>query len=300
MLMHGMNKRRNIKQREKRIAHAVFVAPSVLLYTGVSVLPILLGIYYSLTDWNGITKKYHFIGLKNYVKALTDSRFQRALLFNLKYALILIVCIVTLSTIIALLLNQKIRGQSFFRSLYFFPSVISMLTAGLIFNEIYYRALPRLGENLGIELLQSNILASPNTAVFGILFVHIWQGAAIPTILLLSALKTIPTDIIEAAYIDGATRKQQFRYITVPFILPILSVVLVLVLKDGLMVYDYIMGLTQGGPAGATESITLLLYRQGFEEMKFSYSIAQSIIISIVIMTISFLQISFTNRKKVY
>lgn len=288
------------KDFERDITHLLFVLPSFLLYSILSVFPIVAGIYYSFTNWNGISKKIKFIGLDNYKDIFRDPRFFKAITFNIKYALFLMIFVVTISICLALLLNKNIRCKSFFRAVYFFPAVISMLTAGLIFNEIFYRAIPQVGKILRIAVLQNNILASTKTAIYGILSVHVWQGVAIPTVLILAGLQTIPNEIIESASLDGANKWQQFIYITVPFILPILSIVLVLVLKDGLMVYDYVMGLTGGGPAGVTESITLLLYRQGFEEMKFSYSIAESIIVSLILITISFVQIQYTNRKKVY
>ncbi|RGY97504.1 sugar ABC transporter permease [Clostridium sp. AM58-1XD] len=289
-----------VKFNGKKLTHAMFVAPSLALYTFFSILPILLGIYYSFTNWNGIARKYKFIGLDNYKRMLSDARFLRAVRFNVKYAAMLIVCIVLLSLVMGMMLNRNIPGKSFFRAAYFFPAVISLITSGLIFNQIYGYVLPELGKMAGIGLLGKNILASPKTAIFGILITHVWQGTAVPTVLIMAGLQTVPEELKEAAMLDGATPFQVFRYITLPFLLPVISMILVLVLKDGLMVYDYILTLTTGGPAGATESITMLLFRQGFEEMKFSYAISQAITAAVVIIAVSVMQISFTNRKKVY
>lgn len=247
-----------------------------------------------------LQKKYELIGLTNYIKIVSDSRFLKALSFNTKYSILLMFFIVILSFTIALLLNREIKGRMLFRTAYFFPAVISMLTASLIFNELFFRAIPAIGEFLNISFLKSNMLASPKTAMYGILIVHIWQGVALPTVLFLAGLQTVPEDLYEAAMLDGTNKMQVLWYITVPFILPVLSVVMILTLKDGLTVFDYIFGLTGGGPAGSTESLTLLLYRLGFEEMKFSYGISLSILVSIIIMAISFVQISFVNKKKVY
>lgn len=288
------------KLNGRRLTHAIFVIPSLLLYTFFSILPILLGIYYSFTNWNGIARNYKFIGLDNYKRMFTDARFLRAVRFNLKYAIMLILCIVLLSLVMGMMLNRNIPGKSFFRAAYFFPAVISLITSGLIFNQIYGYVLPELGKMAGIGFLGKNILASPKTAILGILITHVWQGTAVPTVLIMAGLQTVPEELKEAAMLDGATSFQVFRYITLPFLLPVISMILVLVLKDGLMVYDYILTLTTGGPAGATESITMLLFRQGFEEMKFSYAIAQAITVAVVIIAVSVMQIRFTNRKKVY
>lgn len=286
--------------RERNRTHLLLVLPDVILYTVFSVFPILLGIYYSFTDWDGIRKSYQFIGLRNYIKMFTDKRFLNSVSFNVWYTILLVIVVTVLSVILGILLNQKIKGQSFFRSLYFFPAVISLLTGGLIFNQIFGRGIPFLGEALGVEFLQKNILASKTLAVYGVLFVNVWQGVAIPTVLVMSGLQTVPHELVEAASLDGATKWQIFRYLTMPFLRPTISMIIILNLKSGLMLYDYVVALTSGGPARATESLTLLIYTQAFDEMKFSYSIAESIVISGIIILISVLQIRNSNRKKVY
>ena len=284
--------------RERNRTHLLLVLPDVILYTVFSVF--LLGIYYSFTDWDGIRKSYQFIGLRNYIKMFTDKRFLNSVSFNVWYTILLVIVVTVLSVILGILLNQKIKGQSFFRSLYFFPAVISLLTGGLIFNQIFGRGIPFLGEALGVEFLQKNILASKTLAVYGVLFVNVWQGVAIPTVLVMSGLQTVPHELVEAASLDGATKWQIFRYLTMPFLRPTISMIIILNLKSGLMLYDYVVALTSGGPARATESLTLLIYTQAFDEMKFSYSIAESIVVSGIIILISVLQIRNSNRKKVY
>lgn len=286
--------------RERNRTHLLLVLPDVILYTVFSVFPILLGIYYSFTDWDGIRKSYQFIGLRNYIKMFTDKRFLNSVSFNVWYTILLVIVVTVLSVILGILLNQKIKGQSFFRSLYFFPAVISLLTGGLIFNQIFGRGIPFLGEALGVGFLQKNILASKTLAVYGVLFVNVWQGVAIPTVLVMSGLQTVPHELVEAASLDGATKWQIFRYLTMPFLRPTISMIIILNLKSGLMLYDYVVALTSGGPARATESLTLLIYTQAFDEMKFSYSIAESIVVSGIIILISVLQIRNSNRKKVY
>lgn len=286
--------------RERNITHLLFVIPNLVLYCMFTVLPLFIGVFYSLTNWNGISNDYDFIGLNNYISAFQDDRFTSAIRFNVIYAIMLMACVTVLSIILGLLLNAPIKGRSFFRTLYFFPSVVGMISIGLIFNQIFLKGIPQIAEALGIASLQTSILSSPKTAIFGILITNVWKSVALPTVMVISALQTIPGEIVESAQLDGANRWQEFRYITLPFVLPIVSVILVLTLKEGLMIYDYIVALTNGGPAGATESITMILYRQGFEEMKFSYSISQAIIVSVIIIVISFIQMKFTRGNSVY
>lgn len=286
--------------REKYSVYLMYAMPGFLLYLFFFVSPIFLGVYYSTLDWNGYSKDYSFIGLQNYVKAFSNLKFKKAILFNLRYSIMLIIVVLVLGLVLALVLNKEFKGRTLVRSVFFMPAVLSMLTVSLIFNEIYFRALPAMGDLTGISFLSKNILSNKNTAIYGILFVHVWQGVAIPTVLLMAALQTVPVDIMEASAIDGATKWQQFWMITFPFLIPTIGVIMVLLLRDGLTLFDYVYGLTEGGPGGATRTITLLIYQQGFEEWKYSFAIAESIILAVILAGVSMLQIVFTQKKQVY
>ena len=285
--------------RERITTYGLFCLPGFIAYCVFLIFPILMGIYYSFMDWNGISKGYNFIGFANYAKLLTDKKFGAALLFNFRYTIMLIVGVVVISVVLALLLNKEFKGRSFFRTLYFLPAVLSMITVSLVFKQVFFYVLPAIGKALGIEALSTNILASKQNAIYGVLFVHLWQGVALPTLLFLAGLQTIPTELYEAAAIDGANGWQQFKHITVAYLIPTLSVVLVLLVKQGLMVFDYVKSMTAGGPGNATQTIALLIYNNGFERNRYSYSIAQAIATGVIIALISAIQIQASNRKKV-
>ena len=287
-------------RRPQQITFALFSLPGMVLYSLFFIFPVLMGFYYSMTNWNGISKKIAFVGMKNYANILKDTRFLNALKFNAGYCIMLTVCIVVLGIILAMLLNSKIKGITFFRAAYFFPAVLSMITVGLIFNQIFYRAIPPIGSALGIGILSKNILSNASTAVFGILFVHVWQGVAMPTLLFLSGLQTVPAELYEAAAMDGANAIKRFVHITLPFLVPVLSVVMVLTIKGGITVFDYVKSLTDGGPGGVTESVSLLIYSNAFVETKFSYAVAEAVVVGLIVASISAVQIFFSNRKKVY
>lgn len=285
--------------RERITTYGLFCLPGFIAYCVFLIFPILMGIYYSFMDWNGISKGYNFIGFANYAKLFTDKKFGEALLFNFRYTIMLIVGVVVISVFLALLLNKEFKGRSFFRTLYFLPAVLSMITVSLVFKQVFFYVLPAIGKALGIEALSTNILASKQNAIYGVLFVHLWQGVALPTLLFLAGLQTIPTELYEAAAIDGANGWQQFKHITVAYLIPTLSVVLVLLVKQGLMVFDYVKSMTAGGPGTATQTIALLIYNNGFERNRYSYSIAQAIATGVIIALISAIQIQASNRKKV-
>lgn len=293
-------KRTKKKLTGKNISMFLFTVPATVLYCIFFIYPIVIGIFYSFTDWNGLSKEYKFIGLDNYIEAFTNSRFQNAVVFNIKFTVMAVVLIVGISLILALIINSQIHFKSFFRGVFFFPAVLGMLVVGLIFNEIFYRVVPEIGKLLKIEALSTNILANPSLAIYGILIVHVWMAVAMATVMLLAGLQSTPQELYEAAELDGANKWKRFRYITLPFLMPVLSVVVILQVKSGLTVYDLIVALTNGGPGGATESLAMLIYNHGFKEVKFSYAIAEALILTVVICTISFVQTSISNKKKVY
>lgn len=289
-----------LMRREQWATYLLMTFPGLILYCVFLILPILMGIYYSLTDWTGIGTNFNYIGLDNYVKVFTnDKRFGNALIFNLRYSIFLVAGIVIIGFMLAMLLNREMKGRSFFRTLYFMPAVLSMITIALVFKQVYFYVLPSIGKAIGSATLSENIIANRQLAIYGILFVHLWQGVALPTLLFLAGLQTIPVDLYEAASIDGANAWHQFKSITVPYILPTLSVVLVLAVKQGLNVFDYINAMTKGGPGGATTSIAMLIWQNAWERNRFSYAIAQAVVTGLIIAMISFIQIKFTNDRKV-
>lgn len=293
-------KKHPVMRKEQYRTYIAFTAVGFALYCIFLILPIVMGFFYSLTDWNGIGASFKFVGFENYAKILTsDKKFYSALLFTLRYTLMLVICCVVISFILAMLLNRKLKGRTFYRTVYFLPAVLSMITVGLIFKQMFFYVFPGMGEALNLGWLKTNILSQKSSAIYGILFVHLWQGCAIPTLLFLAGLQTIPQDMYEATAIDGANAWNQFRYVTVPYILPTLSVVLVLVVKQGLNVFDYVSSMTSGGPGGATRSLALLIYQNAFERYKYSYSIAQAVLTGLLIALISFIQIKFTSSRRI-
>lgn len=286
--------------RSRRLTFLAFSIPGIFLYSLFFIYPVLMGIYYSLTDWNGISRNVNFIGLANYVKIFTKSpRFRNAITFNLRYTVMYVALILVLGIFLALILNHKVKGITFFRAAFFLPAVLCGVTVGLIYGQIFYRIVPAVGKALGIEALSTNILGSKQLAIYGILFVSVWQGLAMPTVLFLAGLQTIPTDLYESAMIDGANSWQRFKFITMPFLIPVITVVLILSVKGGLGIFDLIVALTDGGPARTTESVSYLVYADAFKNNKFSFAIAESVVVGMILALISVVQIIFQNKKKV-
>lgn len=276
----------------------LFTLPILLMYCLFFVIPMLMGMKNSFTDWSGTSSVYNFVGFENYIKIFHDQRFRNALLFNFKYTLLLTIGTLVISLIIALVLNQKIRFRGFFRSVFFLPAILSLVTVGLIWNELFYRVIPMIGEATGWELFSSSWLGSPKLAMYAILIVNLWQGCATPIVLILAGLQSVPKDLYEAASIDGANALERFRSITIPYLIPVLNMVLVTSVKGGLTTFDYIKAMTDGGPMQSTESVGILIYNNAMQEGKFGYSVAESMILFVIIALVSVVTMRMTDSKK--
>lgn len=290
---------RTLTRQEKR-TYFFLSLHGVVLYALFFLIPVLFGVFYSMTDWNGISQTYNFVGLKNYFTLIKDSRVLNSLSINAVYTVAFVLIVNLQAVVLALLLNsQQLKFRKSFRAIYFFPAVLSMVVVGLIFDQIFYHVVPRIGDGLGIELLQRNILGNLDLAMWGVLCVSVWRNTAVPMVLILAGLQTVPNELIEASILDGANKRQRFFKVIFPFLIPSLNMTLVLTIKHGIMVFDVIMAMTGGGPGRSTEAIGLLVYNLGFDEMRFGYASALSLILFGIIAIVSFTQISALKSREV-
>lgn len=289
-----MNKKK-MSDREK--TYIVMVIPALILFVMFNTIPLITGAAYSFTNYRGYGS-YDFVGLRNYIDLFTDARVGNSYLFTFKYAIAGTILVNLLSLILALGLNSKIKCKSLLRGVYFLPNILGGLIIGYIFSFIFTYIVPAVGESLNIGFLKNSILASEKYAWIGVLIVGVWQAVAMNTIIYISGLQTIPTDIYEAGRIDGASRWQEFKSLTLPMLMPFVSTNLVLSTKNMLMVFDQIMALTKGGPAQSTESISYLIYRNGMDGGQFGFQSANAVVFFVVIVTISIIQMVITNKKE--
>lgn len=276
-----------------------FVVIPLLLQAIFFYVPMFQGAFYSFTNWTGLTYNYKFVGLNNFKLLFMDPKFMNAIGFTAIITIAMVVGEIALGIFIARVLNSKIKGQTFFRAWFFFPAVLSGLTVSLIFKQFFNYGLPAIGKVLGIGFLQESLLGTSFGAVIATIFVLLWQGVAMPIILFLAGLQSIPDDILEAAAIDGATAKQTFWKIELPYLLPTVSMVFILALKSGLTAFDQIFALTGGGPNNATTSLGLLVYNYAFKSNQYGYANAIAIILFLIIGVVSVLQIKLSKKFEI-
>ena len=273
------------------------VVPAIVLFFVLHTLPVLTGIFFSMTNYAGYGT-WDFIGFDNYLNLFKDDQVIKAYLFTFGFALVATVAVNVISLAVALGLNAKIKFQTGMRGIFFIPNILSILIVGYVFNYLFSNSLPEIAERLGITALSSSILANPDLAWVGIVILAVWQAAAFNIIIYLAGLQTIPGELYEAAALDGAGTVRKFSSITFPLIGAFFTINMVLSLKNFLQVFDHIVALTNGGPGTSTQSVSLLIYRGGFQGGEYAYQTANAVIFLLVIVAISLFQLRVLQRRE--
>lgn len=286
------------KARPNRISPAFYfmVIPLTVLFFLFHTIPFLQGIFYSFTNWKGYGD-WDFIGAGNYMQLLKDPLIRETYWFTMKFALFATAFVNLLSLLLACGLNSKIKGRNLLKAVYFLPYMLGTLIIGFVFNFIFGNVIPDFGTLIGSELLSKNILGT-NNAWIGVLFVTVWQSMAFNTMIYLSGLQTVDQDVYEAAAIDGAVGMRRFFSITFPLIAPFFTINMVLSAKNFLMVFDQIMAMTGGGPGTSTTSISILIYKRGFDGGQFAYQSANAVVLFLIIASISVFQLKVLEKRE--
>lgn len=284
------------KKISGKMIYFSFTIIPVLLYSVFYVFSVISGVRYSFTNWDGMSLEYDFIGFKNYIALLKNPNFWGSLKTTICYSVLLVTGVILLSLLLALSLNSLKKFKTFIKSIYFIPAMIGGITIALIWDQLFYRVVPLLGQVLNIEWLSQSLLMTGKTALPAVVFVHIWQAVALPTVIFIAGLQQIPDEQYESAKIDGATLFQEFRYITFPYLLPTLTVNLVLMVKQGFTSFDFPFALTGGGPVRATEVIGISIYNDAFKNARFGMANAEACILFVLVAIFSLTQLKITSR----
>jgi raffinose/stachyose/melibiose transport system permease protein len=269
--------------------------PAVAAFTLFITVPAVIGIFYSFTNYVGYGH-WHFIGLINYESAFSDPNIRHSYAFTLLFSITTTIVVNALGLIIALGLNSKIKFRKTFRAVYFLPMVISGLVISYVFNYLFSTSIPMIAKSLGVTPFTTSILTSSHWAWLAIVFVSTWQTLPSAIIIYLAGLVAIPGEVYEAAAIDGSTTWDKFRYITLPLMLPFVVINSVLALKGFLNAYDVIVGLTNGGPGTATQSIAMSIFT-GFTGGDYAYQMANAVLFFIVTILLSLSQLLIIRRR---
>ncbi|MFB9278071.1 carbohydrate ABC transporter permease [Cohnella cellulosilytica] len=290
-----------VQRNRPWLALLAFTAPALLFFIIFLAIPTLGGIYYSLTDWNGLYENHNFVGLSNYVEALTkDSRFIHSLFYTLQYVIVIVIAQNAIGIGLALLVESRMRTKFLFRTLFFMPNMISVYITTLMWAFIFAKVLPYIADHTILTFFNQGWIGDPKVSFFSILIVSIWQGSGYLMVIYIAALQGVPKDIQEAAMIDGASVLQKFIHIVLPMLMPAITICVFLTLNGSFKIFEVVYALTQGGPGYSTEVIALNIYQEGFaRDMRFGFATAKAMILLTIILVITFIQVSIFKKKEV-
>jgi ABC-type sugar transport system permease subunit len=281
-----------IRRRRKHggLTPWLFALPALFVYALFLVYPAFTSLYFSLTDWDGLSPNYHVVGLENYRNMVDDPVVVRAAINNVIWSMVTITVPVVLGLTLALLLNGKARGKPVLRMLFYTPGVLPLVSIASIWGWLYnpnYGAVNALLRAIGLDSLAQPWLGQNSTALAAVMVPAIWLRTGFPMLLYLAALQGIPQEQYEAATVDGATRSQRFWHITMPNLKPAHYIVIALSLIDSFKVFDLIYATTYGGPGTTTQVMGTWMYFNVFQYYHAGYGTAIAVIITIVAIAVS-------------
>jgi len=296
-------------RKKEKIMFWVFMAPALLAFLMVQVVPFFLGLYYSFTNWTASAQSsIDIVGLKNYIDAFKDTTFLYSTIITTIYTLLNIILVNIIAFSLAMLVTSNIKGKNIYRAGFFLPNVIGGIILGYIWQFVFNSFVPKVGIALGIAWFDKNmILANANTALIALVIVSTWQYAGYIMMIYVAALQNVPRDLIEAAQIDGATPWQRFKAITVPMLMPAFTVTLFLTLVNSFKQYDVNASLTGPGPSiffmgkaiNGTELLAQNIANTSLVLRNTALAQAKAIIFFVVLVAFSLIQVYLTKKREV-
>lgn len=271
-----------------------FLILYLLVFTAYPIAKAFAG---SLHDWNPLIDKYDFVGLDNFKEILGESLFWYSIMITLIFTFCSVILRIVVGMLLALLLNSKlVRFKSFFRGLFYLPTITPMVAISLVWMWLYN---PQFGLIDKIFNTDINWLNDPKYALLSIVIMTVWKDFGYATVIFLSGLLSLPTDVYEASDIDGASKWQQFWKITVPLLKPTTVFIVITSLISYLQTYIQVLVMTNGGPGTTTYIISYLIYDEAFVKYRFGTASAMSIILLIIIGVLTALLFKFTGERRI-
>ncbi len=273
----------------KRIFAAVFLAPAMLLYSGLVFVPIVATVYFSLTNWR-IGREISFVWFRNYFYLFDDPQYWAVAINSLSIVVGAIFVQIPAALILAYLLHWVGRGYRIYRSVIFMPVVIAPVAIGIAFTVFYngnIGALNNLLTSVGLESWTRSWLTEEDTVLWAVNIPTLWQYVGLYTIIFLAAIRSIPSELFEAATIDGASRLVMLPLIVVPLLREAIVICLILASTNAIRAFDHSWVMTQGGPGQASSYFATMIYKRGFIDSQFAYAAAASITLLVYVLILA-------------
>ena len=264
---------------KKELMDFSFLAPSLILFLFIILIPLVRGVQYTFTNWDGLMPKLNYVGLKNYITVIHDKDLIQPICNTILFTLVTVVAINVIGLAVAMAVNKEFKGVNIIKSIIFIPLVVSLVLVSQMWMYVYSDFFSMLG--------WKSPLIDKKTSMLGLCIMSIWRESGLAMMIYLAGLKNIPTEINEAAIIDGAGFWQRFRNVTVPFLAPAFTYCIPLWLAAGLRMYDYSFVATSGGPQHSTETMAYYIYSYLFPYNKVGYGQTVAVLYLVVCIILS-------------
>ena len=289
-----MEKAKN-KQKVKiwnniKVVPYLFILPNMVLFLGFMIVPLMMSFYYSLTKWNGLGDP-SWVGFANYEYLFKNEAFINAIFNTMKFTIITVPLLIMLALFLAIFLNQKMKFRGFFRGALYVPSIVSLIAAGMIFVWLFD---PQLGLiNYGLESIGLKAIDWSNDPKYAMLMIiagTLWSRVGYNMIIYIAGLQGISQEYYEASAIEGATKMQQFRYITFPLLKTSNVFVLITCIIYSFKTFDLVYAMTRGGPLNSTETLVVYIYNQAFQSNNYGRASAAGVVLFLALLILTIIR----------
>lgn len=291
-----------MKRNSLRRTPFAFTLPLFLVYTAMLIIPIAVALALSFTSWNGfVTSPIEFNGIKNYIAMFSDPKLGAAIKVTVKITVIVAVVDNVLGLLFALLLNKPGKLTTSARTILFIPYILSSVAISFIWMAILSSTgiLNSFLNAIGLSQWAGNYFGSETSSLTCIIIVEIWRTLGFHMVIYLAALQTVPSDLYEACTVDGGSAWDKFIHVTLPMIIPGVTVSVLMGIINELRIYDIIRVLTGGGPGTSTQSITYSIVQQAYSKNRMGYSSAIAVFLFVAIILISVIWLKVTSKLEV-
>lgn len=279
----------------------ITLIPLLILFVTFTYYPLFKALMYSFTDWDGFGKSYNYIGFDNFIQIFKVNEIYMSFYNTFYYAVIAIIIAIIFEFLLALFLFEKFKGKGTVKALLFAPSVISAVIVSYMWSDFfsYIGVINEFFKMIGAGGAAVDWLGDPKVVKNVLIFMNTWQGTGYGMVILLAGLSSIPKEVTEAAMVDGAASFTKFRHITLPMIMPSITILLFLGITGLLKVFDIPFIMTRGGPLNASKMISMAIYDYAFSYHQFGIAGAIGVVFFIIIAVISITQLNYTRKREV-
>lgn len=288
------------KSMDKKLfrQYLILVLPGFIIFTIGLIIPMLMAFRYSLTSWDGMSAVKPFVGLKNYMDLFQDSDFRSAWWFTILFTIGNTIIQNIVALLFAVALDSGIKGQKIYRTAFFVPCLISAVIVGFVWLKMYSNVLPAINDALGTNI-NFMLFGDGKTVLSGLLIANNWQWIGYWMLIYLAGLQSIPSELYEAAKVDGAGAVKRFFNVTIPMLAPAITICVVGITTGSLKVYDLLVSSTKGGPGRASTSIIYQTYTTAINGRQYGYGSAMSVTLVLVLFLVALIQVKGLKKKEV-